>query len=162
MEQETTQNEFSELHITEEARQYLKTTSSWTTFYAIICFISVGIMILCGVFMLVFGGVMSSAGAYNYAGVYGYDPFSGIYAVMGVIYLIFGGVMIFPALYLYRFSDKVSKALSLNNTEILTRALGNMKSYWKFMGILTIVTIGLCILLIPISFIVAAFSGLVS
>ncbi|MDL2315207.1 DUF5362 family protein [Bacteroidales bacterium OttesenSCG-928-C19] len=150
MEQEITQTELPELRITEEAKQYLKTTSSWTMFFAVLFFIGIGIMVFAAIILLACGGMISS---------YYPIPFTGFFALMGVVYLVLGGVLVFPALYLYRFSGKISKALTFNNTEVLTQALGNMKLYWKFLGILTIIYLGFCILFIPLSFILIAVSS---
>ena len=153
MEQEITQQELSELRITEEAKQYLKATSSWTTFYAIICFISVGFLAIFGVIMLLSGSFLSSMGTYSYA------SFSNMpFMFAGFLYIVLAVVLIFPALYLYRFSKKTSEALALNDTETLTSAFENMKSYWKFIGIMTIISIAFALLSFLI-LIITALSG---
>ncbi len=135
------------LEVTENSKKHLKTTASWTNFYAILCFIGVAFLLLGGIMMLAMRNMMHGFGAV---------PFSGFTTIMGIIYIIMAIVMIFPALYLYRFSQRTTKALENHSTPLLEEAFLNMKSYWKFIGIVSIISIALCIIIIPIMIVVSA------
>lgn len=124
--------------LTGESLTYLKETSGWGTFLAIVGFCYVALLICLGLFAGSIFGAM--AGEENPA-MGGAMSF-----IMGGVYVAIGVLYIFPSLYLYRFSQEVKNALSRNNTEALTKAMGNLKSLFKFLGILTAIGIGLMIL----------------
>jgi hypothetical protein len=70
---------------------------------------------------------------------------SGVSAIgggfIGVFIIIMSLIMFFPALYLWNFSSKIRKALNNNDQPLLTEALKNLKSFFKFYGILLIVVL---------------------
>lgn len=53
---------------------------------------------------------------------------------MGIIY-------IFPAKYLYNFGSKMNFFVKTKNEQAMETALKNNKSYWKFNGILVIISL---------------------
>ena len=123
------------LEITESAKNHLKTTSSWTNFMAILCFISIGLTLLGGIVTII-----SSS------------------CTIGVLCLIISIVMIFPALYLFRFSQKTKKALINHDVLKMEEAFKNMKFYWMFTDIIMIVSI-IIILIMSLTDVVSAFSA---
>ena len=128
------------LEVTENAKKYLKSTASWSLFFAVLGFIGVAFLAICGIVMIAMfydGGHLSSM------------------SFVGVLYIALGGVMVFPALYLLRFSQETNKALANQDTMVMEEAFKNMKSFWKFTGILTIVYI----VLIPFVFLTAFIIG---
>jgi hypothetical protein len=135
------------LEVTENAKAYLKTASSWTNFYAIMSFIGIGCYVLYAILMFTTNGIMSQSQVNM--------PFSGFSTLMGLFMLIIAIVQIFPALFLLWFSQKTKKALQEENTYALEEALQNLKSYWKFIGIVTIVGIAFAIIVIPITVIMS-------
>ena len=60
---------------------------------------------------------------------------------LGVFIIIMSLVMFFPALYLWNFSTKIRKAFNNNDQPLLTESLKNLKSFFKFYGILLIVVL---------------------
>lgn len=144
---DTLEHKSLDLQITENTKSYLRTTSTWTMFYAIICFIAIAFTILSGAITLVSGSFLSGFNGLPYP-VVG-SIFSSMYTFMGIFYIVIGVIMVFPALYLYRYAKSITNALAENNPLSLEKAMQNMKSYWKFTGILTIVCIALCIICIP-------------
>ena len=52
-----------------------------------------------------------------------------------------------PVYYLLKFSNQLKKALSTKNDEILAKAFEMLKSHYKFIGVFTIITISLYVLL---------------
>jgi hypothetical protein len=57
----------------------------------------------------------------------------------GVFIIVMSLIMFFPALYLWNFSSKIRKAFNNNDQPLLTESLKNLKSFFKFYGILLIV-----------------------
>jgi uncharacterized membrane protein len=70
------------------------------------------------------------------------------YIGIAVLYL-------FPVTYLYRFSNRMRAGLLAIDQNLVTNAFGNLKSLFKFMGIMTIVI--LVIYLLFILFVVPMF-----
>lgn len=61
--------------------------------------------------------------------------FGGMYLLMGLLYF-------FPIWYLFNFSQKLKSALSTKSSDELSIALLHQKSFYKFWGIVMIITIG--------------------
>jgi hypothetical protein len=132
------QFESFELQLNETAIQYLKESAKWSLFLAIMGFIGIGFMLLAAIVM---GTMMSSAlgAATPIAGMGG--MLSGVYVVMAILYF-------FPIYYLYKYAADMKTALNSRNNDLLTSALGYLKSHHKFLGISIIVVISLYILMI--------------
>lgn len=129
------------LEVTENTKKYLKTMASWTTFMAVLGFISIAFLVLASIIMLVMGKKSIGSAAI---------PFQGFYSFMGLFYIVFAVMYIFPNLFLLRFSQKTKNALVNQDTNGLEEGVKNMKSYWKFMGIMIIVMIAMMIIAMPI------------
>lgn len=115
-----------------EIKSYLAETAKWGYFLSIVGFIGIGFMVLAGLFM---GSFMSTLGM-GAAGMI--NP-----AIFTVMYLIFAALYFFPVLYLFKFSTKMKVALRSDNEAELTTSFQNLKSLYKFMGILTAIILGL-------------------
>lgn len=124
---------------------FLKETSTWTYILSIIGFIGVGLMFLAGIiFSITMGGIL------------GDNPYQNLgidMSYFGIIYIVMGLIYFFPIMYLFNFSRKMKRALSLNNNEDLSAAFSNLKSHYRFLGIFTIVIISLYVLIIVVAMI---------
>lgn len=130
---QTSENEFqnNQLVLTNEAIVYLKTIASWTTFFSILGFVFVGLMVVMGFGMTLFmSSVFATAG----------KPFM---AYIGLVYAVFAVIYLMPVIYLYRFSTVVKRAIQNCDSNDIMLAFKNLKSHYKFMGILTIVILAL-------------------
>lgn len=121
------------IELLQETIQNLNETRKWTNFLSIMGFIFIGLMILIA---FAISSMMSTMAESESA-----LPFSG--TVLGFIYLIIAFIYFFPILYLYRFSKYTKKALETQNSNDLNEAFKNLKSHYRFMGIITIVMIAL-------------------
>ncbi|MDQ1095534.1 MULTISPECIES: DUF5362 family protein [Chryseobacterium] len=131
--------QFDELRIDASSKLFLAEAGKWTTFLAILGYIGIGFMILAGIMMISLG---------NSAGMYGKFFPMGSGLILGSTYLVLAGLYFIPINYLYRFGSNMKTAISSNNQASLTRAFEYLKSHYKFIGILTIILIGLYILII--------------
>lgn len=137
-----------EMQVTQTAQDFLRTAAGWAMFLSIVGFIGVALGLLFSLIFMAMGstlGNMPNSPAGAMPGV-----------AMGLITLISVAVMFLPVLYLFKFSTSTRQALNDNNTEGITKALGNLKSYFVWSGILTIVWIVSYIVLIVIMGIAAA------
>lgn len=129
----------SPLNINEQIRGYLKETSGWTFFLAILAFIGVAFMLLAGLVVAAMAGSLPEE-------TNPYSQFGFSMSWLGIFYIIMAIVMIFPALYLFNFSRKTKTALESSRIEDFTSSFSNLKSYFKFTGIMAIVVIVLYII----------------
>lgn len=143
------------LVITDEIRSYLKEVAKWGKFLSIVGLVSIVLMIILALFMGLFmGSAMDAMGGGANAGV---GFMSGTF--LAAIYIIIGILYVMPVLYLYRFSTKLKVALANDNQEVLNNSFMNLKSLFKFMGILTVIVIILYALMFLIGGIGAIFAG---
>ena len=120
-----------ELQVDHEVTGYLGETAKWAKFLSIVGLVMVGIMVIVSLFagtiMTYYGNVMGG----------GMPVMSG--GLVTVIYLLFALLIFFPYFYLYNFAKKMQVALRSSNQEELAKSFSNLKSCFKFVGILTIV-----------------------
>ena len=132
-----------ELGFSSTIQNYLKEAAKWANFLAILGFVGIGLMVLLGVFVSFVFGAMDGFGG-------GSNPYSGLGisgGMLGLFYIVIALFYFFPVLYMYKFSRKMKSALYSNDTGELTESFKNLKSLFKFMGILAIVIISLYVLI---------------
>ncbi len=143
-----------DLHLDQQSVNYLKEAARWSRLLAIVGFIYCGLMAVCGLFM---GSMMtrimtSSLGGSDMA-------MSGVGTAFISFFIIFMAlILFFPAYYLFNFSSKVKRALQNNDQAVLTDSLRNLKSFFKFNGILVIIVLAFYALAL-ISAIIGAMVG---
>ena len=142
----------SGLTISNTAINDLSETGKWTKFLSIIGFIFSGLIVIMGLFA---GSIMSLIpnGQID-------NMFNGMGIIIGGMYILIGLLYFFPSWYLFKFSQKIKKALSTqNNNDLnLNAAFKNQKSFYKFWGTYMIITIGIYVLLILIALIVSVLN----
>lgn len=143
--------EEKDLQLLEAAKEHVISTSKWMKFLAILGCIGAVFMILCGICVMAFSGVMDF-------GFYDVPGGSFITIFMGIFYLIMAGLYIYPILCLLRASKAAQMAVEMNSNEQMVEFLSNSKSFWKFCGILTIVMLALSVIALIVAPIAVAFS----
>lgn len=125
----------SGLQVSPSSYSNLSTAATWSKFLAIVTFVFLGFAVIgafgIGAMLATIGGEMA---AYS--------------ALITILYLAFLGIASLPALYLFRFSNQMKAATQYNSQQDLDSAFTNLKSYFKFVGMLTAIFIGLYFLLI--------------
>ncbi|HEY8895156.1 MAG TPA: DUF5362 family protein [Niastella sp.] len=141
-----------ELQIDQQSISYLGETARWGKFLSIVGFIVCGLMVI---FALFAGSVMSSFSRLGRNDALTSSVgFGG--AFFSVLYIVFSLLYFFPCLYLFNFSTKMQMALRSNDQTNLNVAFANLKSCFKFVGILTIVILSFYLLGIIVVFSVAS------
>jgi hypothetical protein len=135
------QNNFgSEMTVTPAGKQALKSMSRWMRFMAVLGFIGCATLLLSGLMMMLGSSLLSNSNL----------PFAVPTKGKGFSYLVIAVLIFFPYLFLNRSCNAINNALMSGNNEELEAGLINMKSYWKYMGIFTIIILGLLMLKILI------------
>ena len=122
----------------------LQRTQPWVRFMAIMGFIIAGFMVLFG---LAVGAVGAATGNYQTLGV------MVLYPIMGVVY-------VFPSIFLLRYADRIKTFVASGQEQDLAGALDAQRSFWKFAGILTIVSILMSLVFVAIALMVGIFFGM--
>jgi len=151
MEQTPTTSLF-ELHIDHQTSTFLQEASRWAKFLAIVGFVFCGILAIVALFAgSLLGSIMDRFGS----------PASGFLgsAFFTIIYLGFALLYFFPCLYLYRFGSRAQLALKNNDNEQMTSSFRNLRSCFRFLGILTIIILSFYALVLVIGVIVAALAS---
>ena len=132
MEQEQSSNLF-DLHVDHRSTSYLNETARWAKFLAIVGFVSCGILVLVAIFA---GSFL--AGAFGRLGTEG-AALGG--AMLSTIYILIALVNFFPCFYLFNFASKMQMAIRSNDQEKLSASFSNLKSCFKFVGIMTVIVL---------------------
>ena len=107
----------------------MRQTRPWVIFLAILGFIGTGLMILGGLVVMAMGGFGKLPGAF------------------GLIYVVLALIYVAPSLYLFRYGTGIGRLLERGGIDGLTHALVCQKSFWRLVGIMTLVVIGLYVLI---------------
>ena len=132
--QAPTPSNLFDLQIDQQAISYLGEAARWARFLSILGFVMCGILALVGLFMGPFVSRMfaSNMGTGSILG----GPF------IAVIYLLIALLYFLPCLYLFHFGSKTRSAIQNNDQEMLSASFKNLKSCFKFFGILAIIVLG--------------------
>ena len=141
----------NELQLTHDAQNFLGECAKWGRFLAIIGFIFCGLIAVLAFFIpsLIVNLNNTLPPAYS----------TGMAAGLTVGYLLIAVLLFFPCLYLYKFSVKMRLSLNAENQENFDESLKNLKSMFKFYGILTIVMLSFYGLVFLIAMIAAAMKS---
>jgi uncharacterized membrane protein len=146
-------NNLIELQFDNTAQVLLRDSARWAKLLSICGFILCGLFILIGIFSsFVFSNVATNPyDRTNMAGIMrGF--IAAIYVAMAVLYF-------FPFLFLYRFSNRMQSALRSNDQQTLINSLGNLRAYFRFVGILVIIGLAFCALAFIFGGLAAALAG---
>ena len=137
-------SEISTLEVSEDTKSELLVAAKWARFIATIGFLFLGFFIL--VFLMA-GGMILSLGMQD----------AGLTAMNGgvafLILAVFSVLIFLPNYYLYKFSSRSITGINALSTLDLTDGLKNLKSVFKFYGIMFALQIGIMVALFLIGFI---------
>ena len=114
----------------ERAVSMLRQTKPWVRFISVMMFIGSAFMVLGGLIMMISGAA-------------GVGPAAGVGAVIGVVYIVMALFYIIPAVFLWRYADRIALFVQERSTGALASALEAQKSFWKFVGILMLVVMAI-------------------
>ncbi|WP_237588861.1 hypothetical protein [Polaribacter sargassicola] len=134
--------QLEQLTLTSASKSFLKETAKWAKFLAVLGFIFIGLMVVFAIF---------STTIFDLASKMQEGVPANLGLIMTAVYLVLAFIYFFPVYYLLQFSNKMKKALLSKDDEILAKAFQMLKSHYKFIGVFTIITISLYILLIVVS-----------
>jgi hypothetical protein len=132
--------------INSEMKTYLAETARWGKFLAIMGYIGVGFLVLAGIIVMIVLSVADGITDVNFP-----------VGIFGIIYIALAVVYYFPVHYLHRFSSSMKQGMTADNEQHVLRGFENLKSLFRFLGILTIVVLSIyaliLIVVLPLSLI---------
>jgi hypothetical protein len=121
-------------------RDYLFTAAKWSRFLGIVGFVMSGFVAIAAFFvttlMSAFGSMAAMPG--NASKVAG-----GLGIFMTILYLGAAALSFLYASYMYQFGTKMKAAILSNDSELLTEGFKNLKSMFRFSGIMTAIVVGI-------------------
>jgi len=115
--------------------QILQNTKPWVRLCSVIGFICTGFLLLFALLMLLGGAFM---GAQKTA-----MPFAGFQFVLGFIYAAMGILYLFPSIKLWKYGSSILRLMTTGSVADLVEALDQQRSFWKFVGIMVLITLAL-------------------
>ena len=122
--------------ITNGVVNQLKRTRPWVLFLSIIGFLFTALMAI-GTLGIFFGGgaaILSGTGQ-------GGAGASGMIMGMGLVYLLMTALYFFASLYLLKYAGSIKKVVNSGSSQDLEMALKAQASFWKLVGILSLVMV---------------------
>jgi hypothetical protein len=142
----------TDLIIDSTINAHLKETAVWGKFLGIIGFIYSGLVALGAIFAAtMFARLTGSSTSFG-----GSSVMAG--GAVGIVYLVIAGVVFLMSMYLFRFAKNTQLAIKLNDQEALSTAFKNLKIYFRFAGIITVVALIFTVLGIMGIMLASAFS----
>jgi hypothetical protein len=134
--------------ITSSMIECLEQTRPWVRLLSILGFVGAVFMVLAALLMIVVGGAgmvpgMGGGGAGGMGGV-----------VLGLVYLLLALLYIFPSYFLFRYAGAIS-SMDRDVVGGMERALAAQKSFWRFVGIVSLVYLVLILVFIGFMVVVA-------
>jgi uncharacterized membrane protein (DUF485 family) len=121
--------------ISADVVELLRQTKPWTRFLAVLGFVGIGLMVLAAFAMLAVGSLGRGSAGFGVG--------------MMLVYLIMAGLYVPPVLFLSRYASRIGDLVASRSTSDLEGALAAQKSFWRYVGILTLVM--LCVYAVVIA-----------
>jgi hypothetical protein len=120
-----------QLVVSDDMQEALKATRPWVKFLAILGFILAVLSLLLGV-----ASITGMYTGFSKAGLPAY--FS---TLVGILYILMSLVFyVFPALYLYRYAKAIA-GIGAGEGAAFEDALKQQKSFWKYVGVFTLIVL---------------------
>jgi len=137
------------LIVTEDIRSYLYDMAKWTKFLGIFGFVISALLVMCAFGATAFIAFLSKYSPGTQMGSLG--------AGFIMVYFIFLALLYFyPSLMLFKHATAAQKAVLFGDQLSLSASMSNLKSFFKFWGILLIVLIAMYVLI----FVFAGIAGI--
>lgn len=138
-----------EITINEETQYHLRDIAKWAKFLAIVGLIMGGLIALLGVFVMIAGPALSSM----------MGDMGVAMGALGIVYVLFGLLYIYPCVKQLKFSNQIVLGFGKQDQATITAAFQNLRSVFRFWGILTVIIIGLYALILIGASLFGAFAG---
>ncbi len=142
--------------LTALGRQYLEQTQPWVRFMSILILVGAGFMVMAGFGMM----ALYTVGGLASRGSPAFGVIGGI--LLGVFYLVVAGLYVAPGVFLLRFAGALKRLTATNAAGALDDALKHQRSFWRFVGIMSIIGIVVGVIAIGVAVAVGIMAAMLS
>jgi len=128
--------------------EVLRQTKPWARFLAVLGFIGMGFMLLASVAMLALGSSL------------GRGLPAGFGVGMMLVYVVMAGIQLPAVLFLNRYASRIGSLMDSHAPADLQEALSAQKSFWRYIGILSLIVMCVYILIFVIAVGAGALRGM--
>lgn len=132
---------FDNLSIEGVTKIYFIQAAKWSKFLGGIGFVFTAMLIFTAISLLLVGTVLNLESFWMFA------PW-----VSGILMVLVAAMSFFSALFLFNFGNLTIKAIESNSRETFEKAIFNIRSWFRLIGISTLVALGIYILDIILSY----------
>jgi len=144
--------------LTPMAMWYLDQTRPWVRFMSVTAFVMAGLMVVIGIVMFaasLFGGVIAKnagepAALRNAVGG----------ALLAFFYIAMTAVYVVPGIYLSRYASAIRSLTAQASAGRLEDALKHQKSFWRFIGIFSAVSMIVMVVVLGLALVVGVFAAI--
>lgn len=122
----------------------LRQSRPWMKFLSVLGFVSCGLMVLFAVIALVMGAVTEFGGT------------SGIF--MASVYLLMSGIYVVPSYLLFQSAGALAELERTRQAGAMELALSHQWRFWRYLGIVAIVMLGIYALMLVVLLVVLLFT----
>jgi hypothetical protein len=141
----------TDLIIDSTISMHLRETAVWGKFLSIIGFVYCGLVAMGAIFAASLFAKITGSSVGNSGGILAGGS-------IAIFYLAIAVVIFFMSMYLFRFAKNTQAAIKANDQDELTTSFKNLKIYFRFAGIITVVTLIFTVLGIIGIMVATAFS----
>jgi hypothetical protein len=156
--EETQNSSLFSLSIDPVTKAHLSETARWAKFLAIVGLIGIVLLVVGGLAYSIWITSMMQSIQDRYDGFPSQRYSSGLAIGSAVLFIIAAAVAFFPMLYMLRFANRMRTALNGNDQQSLNTSFQNLKIYFRYVGIITIISLALWVIWILI-FVVGALGA---
>ena len=146
--------------LTPLAQQYLDQTRPWVRFMSVMIFVGAGLMVLVGISML----LVVVLGGFRAMGDGGPGPLGSAagFGVMALVYVLLAFVYVAPGAYLARYASAIKRLKANSTAGGLEDALKHQKSFWRFVGILTAISLVVAVVAVGLAIVVGVIAAMMA
>jgi hypothetical protein len=143
--------------LTPVAQEYLGQTRPWVRFISVLVFVGSGFMVIAGLAMLALGMAGGFAGR-DTSAVFG----AAWGALVGSVYLLMACLYIAPGVFLHRYAGAIGQLIATGASSDLEDAIKHQRSFWRFVGVLSVVAIIVSIFFIGLAVVLGVMGAVIS
>ena len=126
-----------EVLLTADGQKFLNQTRPWARFLSIMVFIGAAFTLLGALTVML---VTMTGSLFNAEiGTFGLAPGEGL--IIGLLYLVMAVLYLPPGIFLSRYASAIKALESIPTSQALERALKYQKSFWRYVGVITVISL---------------------
>lgn len=123
--------------LTPIGQKYLDQTRPWARFLSIFCFAGACLSALAGLALLAIGLLGHIPESQGLPPMFG----KAFGVVSGLVYILVGALYVPAGMFLFRYAGALRSLADHETTEILENALKQQRSFWRYVGILALISV---------------------